>query len=409
MIQRLHMRGMNMLTSASGMTLGFARWSWAILTVAVLAMGWSTPAQAQFTTSARQAFLMDAETGAVLYQKSGDELMPPASMSKLMTLAVLFKAVKEGRVKLDDQWSVSQHAWRTGGGPSATSAMFLPLNGRASVSELIQGLIVQSGNDAAIVVAEAMGKSEAGFAQQMTDYARQIGMTKSTFANATGLPQTDHLMTARELAVLTRHLMMEFPDYYAWFAQKEYRYGRHKFINRNPLLFTNSGFDGLKTGFVNEAGYGIVASAVREDRRLIAVLNGLSTKEERKAETAKLVDWGFKSFAPLKLFDKDEKVGEARVWGGSRIYVPLVGNGDVSVLMPRFTQNKIKFNAEVVYQGPLKPPIKRGDQVAVLRVTSQVGSVSEVPLYAAEDIEKSSVWARGLDSLVHLAFRWVPL
>jgi serine-type D-Ala-D-Ala carboxypeptidase (penicillin-binding protein 5/6) len=142
---------------------------------------------------------------------------------------------------------------------------------------------------------------------------------------------------------------------------------------------------------------------------LIAVLNGLSTKEERKAETAKLVDWGFKSFAPLKLFDKDEKVGEARVWGGSRIYVPLVGNGDVSVLMPRFTQNKIKFNAEVVYQGPLKPPIKRGDQVAVLRVTSQVGSVSEVPLYAAEDIEKSSVWTRGLDSLVHLAFRWVPL
>ena len=282
-----------------------------------------TPSLAQFTTNARQAFLMDAETGAVLYQKSADDLMPPASMSKLMTLAVLFKAIKEGRVKLDEQWPVSKHAWETGGGPSRSSAMFLPLNGKASVNELIQGLIVQSGNDAAIVVAEAMAKSESGFAQLSTDYARQIGMTKSTFANATGLPQADHQMTARELAILARHLMVEFPDYYAWFAQKEYRYGKHRFINRNPMLFTNSGFDGLKTGFVAEAGYGMVASAVREDRRLIAVLNGLATKEERKIETAKLVDWGFKSFAPLKLFEKDEKVGEARVWGGSRMYVPL--------------------------------------------------------------------------------------
>lgn len=367
------------------------------------------PSLAQFTTNARQAFLMDAETGAVLYQKNADDLMPPASMSKLMTLAVLFKAIKEGRVKLDEQWPVSKHAWETGGGPSRSSAMFLPLNGKASVNELIQGLIVQSGNDAAIVVAEAMAKSESSFAQLSTDYARQLGMTKSTFTNATGLPQAEHQMTARELGILARHLMVEFPDYYAWFAQKEYRYGKHRFINRNPMLFTNSGFDGLKTGFVGEAGYGMVASAVREDRRLIAVLNGLTTKEERKAETAKLVDWGFKSFAPLKLFDKDEKVGEARVWGGSRMYVPLMGNGDVSVLMPRFAQNKAKFTAEVVYKGPLKPPIKRGDQVAVLRVTSQVGSVAEVPLYAAEDVERSSMWARGLDSLVHLAFRWVPL
>lgn len=367
-------------------------------------------AQAQFTTNARQAFLMDAETGAVLFQKNADDLVPPASMSKLMTLAVLFKALKEGRVKLDEQWSVSEHAWRTGGGPSGTSAMFLPIKGRATVNDLIQGLIVQSGNDAAIVVAEAMGKSELGFAQMMTDYARQVGMPKSTFSNATGLPQPEHLMTARELGILARHLQTEFPDYYAWFAQKEYKYGRHKFINRNPLLFLNQGFDGLKTGYVDEAGYGIVASAVRDDRRLIGVMNGLSSKEERKTEMAKLVDWGFKSFAPHKLYDKDEKVGEARVWGGSRMNVSLVGNGDVSVLMPRFAQGKPKFTAEIVYKGPLKAPIKRGDQVAVLRVTSQVGSVSEVPLVAAEDIERSSVWARGFDSLVHMAFfRWVPL
>jgi serine-type D-Ala-D-Ala carboxypeptidase (penicillin-binding protein 5/6) len=384
-----------------------------MLLAAILAVGAfgvaPSGALAQFTTNARQAFLMDAETGAVLYHKNADDLMPPASMSKLATLAVLFKAIKEGRVKLDEQWPVSKHAWETGGGPSRSSAMFLPLNGKASVNDLIQGLIVQSGNDAAIVVAEAMAKSEAAFAQQLTDYVRQLGMTKSTFTNATGLPQPDHQMTARELAILARHMMIAFPEYYAWFAQKEYRYGKHRFINRNPMLFTNSGFDGLKTGYVAEAGYGMVASAVREDRRLIAVVNGLATKEERKSETAKLVDWGFKSFAPLKLFDKDEKVGEARVWGGSRIFVPLVGNGDVSVLMPRFAQNKSKFTAEVVYKGPLKPPIKRGDQVAVLRVTSQVGSVAEVPLYAAEDIERSAMWARGLDSLVHLAFRWVPL
>ena len=381
----------------------------ALLAMTIFSLCWPGTTHAQFATNARQAFLMDAETGAVLFQKNADDLMPPASMSKLMTLAVLFRALKDGRVKLDEQWPVSQNAWRTGGGPSGTSAMFLPLNGRASVADLIQGLIVQSGNDAAIVVAEGMAKSEPAFAQLMTEYARRIGMPKSTFANATGLPQADHLMTARELAILSRHLMTEFPENYAGFAQKEYRYGRHKFINRNPLVFANAGFDGLKTGFVGEAGYGIAASAVRDERRLIAVLNGLTTKEERKSEAAKLVDWGFKSFGPIKLYDKDEKVGEARVWGGSRIYVPLVGNGDVSVLMPRFAQGKPKFTAEVVYKGPLKPPIKRGDQVAVLRVTSQVGSVAEVPLFAGEDIEKSPMWARGLDSLVHLAFRWVPL
>ena len=380
----------------------------ALIAVALTVLGGGV-ACAQFTTNARQAFLMDAETGAVLFQKNADDLMPPASMSKLMTLTVLFRAIKDGKVKLDEQWTASEHAWRTGGGPSGTSAMFVPLNGRASVQELIQGVIVQSGNDAAIMIAENMGKSEAGFAQQLTEYARRIGMPKSTFANATGLPQPEHLMTARELAVLARHLMTEFPDYYAWFAQKEYRYGRHRFVNRNPLLFINAGFDGLKTGYVSEAGYGIVASAVREDRRLIVVLNGLSNKEERKTESAKLVDWGFKSFAPMKLFDKDEKVGEARVWGGSRMFVPLVGNGDISVLMPRFGQTKVRFDAEVVYKGPLKPPIKRGDQVAVLRVRSQVGSTAEVPLYAGEDVEKSSVWARGLDSLVVMAFRWVPL
>jgi D-alanyl-D-alanine carboxypeptidase (penicillin-binding protein 5/6) len=382
-------------------------WSAAVLAVAVV-LCLASAAQAQFQSKARQAFLMDAETGSVLYQKSADELMPPASMSKLMTLALIFKELKAGKIRLESQMQVSTNAWRTGGAPSGTAAMFLPINAKPTVGEIIQGIIVQSGNDASITAAENLTGSEANFARKMTEYARMLGMTRSTFANSTGLPHGEHVMTARELGVLARHLILEYPDYYPWFGQKEMKYGRHRFINRNPLLFMSQGFDGLKTGQTADSGFGIVASAVQEGRRLIVVLNGLTSKEERKAEAAKLVDWGFKSFVSVKLFDPGDTVGSARVWGGSRFFVPLVGNGDVTVLMPRFVPRG-KFTAAIAYKGPLKPPIKRGDQIASLRVTTQAGTVSEAPLYAAEDIEPSSVWMRGLDTLVYMAFRWVPL
>lgn len=378
---------------------------------AALALG-ATQAPAQntgeFTTKAKNAILMDSETGAVLFQQAADDLVPPASMSKLMTLAVLFKALKEGKVKLDDEFLMSEHAWRTGGAPSKTSAMFVSINTKARIDELLQGIIVQSGNDACIAVAEGMAGNEAAFAKQMEVEARRIGLKKSTFRNPTGLYDPEHLMTARELAVLARYLIREYPDRYPMFSQKEFQYKKYKFYNRNPLLGSELGVDGLKTGHIDQAGYGIVVSAVGSGRRLIGVVLGLADEKERKEEARRILEWGFRSFAEVKLYEPDEEIGHARVWGGDRMYVPLSAKGPLAVILPRFPANP-KLKGEIVYQGPLKPPIKKGDQVAVFRVTSSSNATSEVPLYANEDVESGSFMRKGFDSLVYLALRWAKL
>jgi D-alanyl-D-alanine carboxypeptidase (penicillin-binding protein 5/6) len=366
----------------------------------------AAPSSSEFPIRARQAILMDADSGAVLFQHSANELMPPASMSKLMTLTMVFKALKAGQVKLEDEFLMTEYAWRKGGAPSGGSAMFVPVNTKERLSELIKGVIIQSGNDAAIAIAEGIAGSEEVFADQMTQEARRIGLKLSTFKNATGFYHPEHLMTARELALLARHIITEYPEYYPIFSQREFQYRKHKFFNRNPLLSLNIGVDGLKTGFVKEAGYGMVGSAKNENRRLIVVVNGLATAEERKDEARRLLDWGFKSCAEFKLFEAGEVVGSARVWGGDRLFLPLVGNGEVSVLLPRLSANQ-KLKAEIVYQGPLKPPIKKGDAVGFLRVTSPSEATNEVPLYAAEDVAPGGVFRRGLDSLFHLATRWV--
>ena len=362
-------------------------------------------AQTDVTTRARQAIVMDADSGAILFQHNADELMSPASMSKLMTIALVFKAMKSGQIKPEDEVLVSANAWRRGGAPSGTSAMFVPVNTREKVDQLLQGMIVQSGNDASIAMAEGMAGNEEAFSRLMTEEARRIGMKKSTFRNATGLYHPEHLTTARDLAVLARHIIREYPEQYPRFAQREFTYRKHRFTNRNPLLGAN-GVDGMKTGHIKEAGHGIVVSAKQENRRLILVVNGLDKPEERKAEAIKLVEWGFKSFTEFKLFDAGEVVGQARVWGGNRMYVPLVGTGELTVILPRFPANQ-KLKAEIIYKGPLKTPIKKGDQVATLRVTSTSQAVNEVPLFASEDVEGAGMIRRGFDSLLHMAFRWV--
>jgi D-alanyl-D-alanine carboxypeptidase (penicillin-binding protein 5/6) len=349
---------------------------------------------------------MDHETGSILFQKEADTLMPPASMSKLMTLEVVFKALKERRIKLEDEILVSTHAWKTGGAPSGSAAMFVPINTREPLSQILRGIIVQSGNDAAIAVAEALGKTEGAFAKIMTDRARALGLRKSTFGNPTGLPHPEQLMTARELALLARHLVETYPEFYPLFAEKEFQYRKHKFFNRNPLVGSD-GYDGLKTGHTKEAGFGMVASAIRDGRRLIAVVSGLQSAEERKTEVTRLVNWGFSNFSPAKIYEAGEVVSRARVWGGSSFYVPLVGKGDVTMLLPK-TVNRARLEASVVYSGPLKPPVRKGDAVAMLRVAGPGGTQSQVPLYAGEDVAPASFWRRGVDSALHLAFRWVP-
>ena len=327
-------------------------------------------------------------------------------MSKLVTLAVVFRALKEGRIKLEDEILFSVNAWRTGGAPSGTSAMFVPVNTREKLEEVLKGIIIQSGNDACIAVAEAIGGNEAEFAKMMTEEARRIGLTKSTFRNSTGLHHPDHLMTVRELALIARHIIQEYPEHYPLFAEREYRYRKHRFFNRNPLLTLDLGVDGLKTGYIKEAGYGIVVSAKQDGRRTILAINGMDNAADRKSEAARLIEWGFKGFGEFKLFDPEEVVGRARVWGGDRMFVPLIGGNDINVMLPK-AQSGQRLQAQITYNSPLKAPLKKGDVVAKLRVTTASQNVNIVPLQAGEDVPEGGPMRRGLDTLAHMAFGWV--
>jgi D-alanyl-D-alanine carboxypeptidase (penicillin-binding protein 5/6) len=385
----------------------------AFAVLAAGATGLSAPASAAtkapagvFDTKAKHAILMNVDADLIFYEKDADTLMSPASMSKLMTLAVVFRELKAGHIKLDDQFKVSEHAWREGGAPSGSSAMFAPLNSTVSVEDLIRGVTVQSGNDACIILAEGISGSEDAFVKEMNKYAKEIGLTKSHFENSTGLPADGHVMTARELALLANYLIKDYPEYYHYFGEKEFVYGKWRFTNRNPLVFEDLGVDGLKTGFIEDAGYGLVASAVRDNQRVILVVSGLNTKKEREEEPRKLLEWGFKSFKPYRLFDQGEKVSDALVWGGTRHYVPLVGNENIDIILPFNTSGQV--TAQIVYDGPIKAPIRKGDQVATLRVTAaDTKATNDIPLYAGEDVGQSNFAMRGLDSLFVLAFGWL--
>jgi D-alanyl-D-alanine carboxypeptidase (penicillin-binding protein 5/6) len=357
-----------------------------------------------FVTSARAAILVDANTGAVLFAKNADDALPPASMSKLMTLLLAFKAVKDGRVSLETEMEMSVHAWRTGGAPSRTAAMFVPVNTKEKLDLLIQGVAVQSGNDAAIAIAEALAGSEEAFAAQMNNEAEALGLTNSHFANPTGLDDPGQRMSARDLATLARHIIDTYPDLYKYFAQPEFRYRRHRFYNRNPLLREDIGVDGLKTGHTTKAGYGMVVSAKRDGRRLVAVVMGLHTAAHRRSEARRILNWGFSTIEQAKLFDGDDVVGHARLWGGQAFYVPLVGKSDIVAMLPRASLTT-RLRAVITYQGPLKAPIHKGDEVATLTVRAQSGSQQEFPLYAAEDIKSSGVVRKGLDAAGFLIWR----
>ena len=294
----------------------------------------SAPPPVNFETRAAHAILVDAATDTVLFQKAPDERMPPASMAKLMTTAVVFDAVKSGKLKLADEFVVSENAWRQGGTKSGGSTMFAKLNSSISVDDLVHGIIIQSGNDACITIAEGMAGTEATFANMMNEEARTIGLTGSHFVNSTGLPDPEQYMTARDLAKLAKYIIDGFPESYKIYGEREFTWNRIKQPNRNPLLDMNIGADGLKTGFTDEAGYGLVGSAVRDGQRLIMVIAGTASEKERAAESRKLLDWGFRAFERVSLFGQGEVVGEARVFGGtarsthcsdmrSRLQIPL--------------------------------------------------------------------------------------
>jgi len=338
-------------------------------------------------TQAREAFLVDFDTGAVLLDKNADQLMPPSSMSKLMTAYMVFERLKDDLLSLDDELTVSEKAWRMGG-----SKMFVEVGKQVRVEDLLRGVIVQSGNDACIVLAEGLAGSEEAFADQMTEKARELGMTQSTFRNSTGWPDPNHLMTARELAILSKRIILDHPEYYHYYAEKEFTWQEIRQGNRNPLLYRNIGADGLKTGHTEDAGYGLTASAVQNERRLILVVNGLPSMQARADESDRLLSWGFREFDNYALFKAGDTVDEAPVWLGAEETVPLVIASDLKVTLPRSDRNGMQV--AVVYDSPIPAPVPAGQEIAKLRVTWPGGVPVEVPLQAGRDVEQLGAFGR---------------
>jgi D-alanyl-D-alanine carboxypeptidase (penicillin-binding protein 5/6) len=380
--------------------------SWIRRLLIVLAAAFATAAGAQdFSTKAKFAVLMDYESGTVLFDKDGDKPMEPASMAKLMTVAVVFEALRDGKLSMDDEFFISENAWRTGGAPSRTSTMFAELNSKIKVSDLLRSVIIQSGNDAAIAIAEGMAGDEITFARIMNQRAKAIGLTGSNFTNSTGLPDPDMYVTARDLAVLARYIIATFPEYYPIFSEPSFEWNKHPQPNRNSLLEMGIGVDGLKTGHTEAAGYGTVVSTTAGGRRLIAVLHGLESESQRAEEGRKLVTWGTRAFDLMPLFRQGSTVGYADVYGGAKPQVMLVGKRDIDVLIPKGADNCP--SASIVYQGPLQPPVEEGTQVASLEVVCQGKVVQLTPLFAGETVGEGDIVRKSMDALKHLALGWM--
>ncbi|MBL6946950.1 MAG: D-alanyl-D-alanine carboxypeptidase [Rhodospirillales bacterium] len=368
--------------------------------LAMAAIIWSPGKATAIETTAANAILLDLTTGAVLFEKNADALMPPASMSKLMTLYMVFSRLKEGSLSLEDSFSVSENAWRKGGAKSGSSTMFLKPNSRVKVEDLLRGIVVQSGNDACIVIAEGLASSETAFAEQMTLQARRIGLENSVFRNSTGWPDPDHVMTARELALLAKYTIVNFPEYYHYYSEKKFTYNGIRQGNRNPLLYKNIGADGLKTGHTQASGYGLTASVMRGDRRLILVVNGLPSVKMRSRESERLLEWGFREFNNYNLFAGGETVADAEVWLGQEKTVPLVVEEDLVIMLPRKARRQMKVMAK--FEGPIPAPIAKGDKLATLVVSAPGVDIIEVPLVAGADVGQLGLFGRLGAALKHL-------
>jgi D-alanyl-D-alanine carboxypeptidase (penicillin-binding protein 5/6) len=358
---------------------------------------------ANFESKAPFAILMDSRSGKIYFEKNADALMAPASMSKIMTMIMVFERLKAGRLHFNDEFTISENAWRHGGAASGGSTMYAVLNSRVRLEHLVQGVIIQSANDACITIAEGIAGTEEAFADQMTRRARELGLKKSVFKNANGLPHPEHKVTARELAQLARYLIEVFPNEYRLYSQPDFTWNNIRQQNRNPLLASYPGADGVKTGYTKESGYGLVGSASRDGRRLIVVVNGLRTAQERANEARKLLDFGFRQFHSYELFGANETIGDARVWGGTSSWVRLVAREPVRVLLSE--QEKPSARTEIVYRGPLIAPVSEGQEVGFMRLTIDGKVVSRVPLITGANVPPSpEMWRKALDSVMFMTF-----
>ena len=353
----------------------------ALFALVAISLAYAPSVARALETNAKQAVLLDFETGAELYSKNADEKMPPASMTKMMTVYLLFERLAEGRLSLDDELLVSRKAWKKGG-----SKMFVEAGKNIKVEDLIRGIVVQSGNDATIVVAEGLAGNEVAFAREMTDKARELGMSNTTFRNASGWPDPEHRTSARDLAILAEATIRNFPDYYKYYSEREFTFSTISQRNRNPLLGRLKGADGLKTGHTENAGYGLTASAIRNGRRLILVLNGMPSDRVRKNESQRILDWGFREFGNFNLFAADEKITSGGVWLGEKSSIPLLAKEGVLLTMERKHRKSLK--AIIRYMEPIPAPIKKGSKLGDIVVNVADRSPIQIPLIAGEDVQR---------------------
>lgn len=365
-----------------------------VISVAVFAL-LAAPGAFALETLGKQVIMIDAKTNTVLFEKNADQLMPPSSMSKIMTIYKLFELMKDKRLSLEDTFRVSEKAWRKQG-----SKMFVSVNSRVKIEDLIRGIIVQSGNDATIVVAEGISGTESAFADELNELAKRLGMTNSIFRNASGWPDPEHRTTARDLAILAAATIRDFPEFYKYYGEKTFTYNGIKQSNRNPAIYQDIGADGLKTGHTEAAGYGLTASAERKGRRIILVINGLPSKKARSNESERLIDWAFRAFGNYKLFSAGEQVTEAEVWLGTQPRVPLVIEKELELTLNRGVRRDMKVS--VVYQEPLPAPIRKGDTVAILKVELPGQENLEIPLVAGEDVNRLGLFSRWGASLKYI-------
>jgi D-alanyl-D-alanine carboxypeptidase (penicillin-binding protein 5/6) len=367
------------------------------LFLALILLVWmlAGPAQA-FETAAKAAIIMDHRTGVVLFEKNADERIPPASMSKLMTAYMIFDRLKAGRLKLDDEITISEKSWRMGG-----SQMFLKVGDRVKVEDLIRGIIIQSGNDACVAMAEALAGSEEEFAREMNEKARKLGLTNSGFANSTGLDAPGHLMSVRDLALLAHRIIQDFPEYFKYYSEREFVYRDIKQQNRNPLLQANvPGVDGMKTGYTEQAGYGLVATAKRGDRRVITVLAGLGAISQRKTEGERLLEYGFREFQEYALFQGGETVVDARVWQGAEPTVPLVPAQTVGVTLSREARKGLVVKLR--YDNPVGAPVAAGQPLGSLEISAPNVTTFTVPLVAGREVPRAGMVGRVTGAMGYL-------
>jgi len=365
----------------------------------------AAPQQSGFDVKAKQVYMIEAETGTVLFTRGEDDVVPAASLAKLMTAATVFKALSAGDITLETQYPVTEHAWRTGGAPSGTSTMFAALKSNVRVEDLIRGITVQFANDACIILGEGIAGSETAFAERMTQEARALGLEKSTFANATGLPNPANKVTMREMVVLARHLETTYPQYMRYYLEPEFEWNKIKQRNRNPLLALNIGVTGFVTGFAEESGYSIVAAVNRDGKHLVLAMAGMENDKVRIEETRRIIEWALSTFERRTLFKEGETIADASVYGGDASTVPLVAGEQVDVFLPK--DNSQRLVARVVYTWPVRAPVKPEETVGTLKIWNDKQLLREVPVRTAGSVGEGSLRSKAMDALIELFFFWI--